>query len=196
MTSKKFVSLNAVNVKEIDPPKGETPIEWTLLTTLPIKTKNDVARIVDYYRKRWQIELYFRTLKGGCALEKRRFSSFKRLETCASLLMIIAWRVMAITYGSRKHPEESCEIYFERVEWQALHAFLNETDVFPKEPPTIGEFIIKLASLSGYSPKAKYPPGIKVIWKSMYKLSFITLCWEKNSKIRRSSQLRKQRKNL
>ena len=36
------VTLNAVLVREVDPPEGEEPVEWLLLTTLPI---GDVERV-------------------------------------------------------------------------------------------------------------------------------------------------------
>ncbi len=178
-----FVSLKAVLVKEINPPKGERPIEWILLTTLPIKTNEDVMRIVKYYKMRWQIEIFFRTLKGGCAIEKRRFRSFKSIETCASLLMIIAWHIMTVTYMARKHPEESCEVYFEPDEWKGVYFYVDETIDFPKDPPTMGEFIVKLAMLSGYSPQSKYPPGVRTIWRSIFVLAFTTAYWKKVSRI-------------
>ncbi len=41
-----------------------------LMTTLPIETVEDVLRVVDYYVARWTIEVWFRTLKTGCLVEK------------------------------------------------------------------------------------------------------------------------------
>lgn len=175
---KKYVSMNAVLVKEVDVPQGETPIEWVLLTTLIVNTYDDAKKVVDYYKKRWQIEIFFRTLKEGCAIEKRRHGSFKSAQTCASLLMIIAWHIMAITYTARQRPKESCLSYFEPNEVNALYAFIDKTQDFPKEMPTLGDFIVKLAALGGYSPKSKYPPGVKVIWKAIRDLILITTCWE------------------
>ena len=32
------VCVHAVMVREVDPPRGEVPVEWILLTTLPIST--------------------------------------------------------------------------------------------------------------------------------------------------------------
>lgn len=172
------VSMNVVFVKEINPPEGETPVEWTLLTTLPACTAEEAKNVVSYYKTRWQIELFFRTLKEGCAIEKRQHGSFKSAKTCASLLMIIAWHIMAITYTPRQHPEVSSELFFEPDEQKALYAFVDNAAEFPEEPPTIGEFIIKLAKLGGYSPTSKYPPGVRTIWKAVNKLMIITACWK------------------
>ena len=65
--------VQAVLVTEIAPPKGKPPVEWLLLTTLPIATEQDVRRIVQYYRRRFLIEVYFHTLKCCCRVERRRF---------------------------------------------------------------------------------------------------------------------------
>jgi hypothetical protein len=46
-----------VRVFEIDPPQGQIPIEWFLLTTEPIETEEQLLRVVDIYRCRWVIEI-------------------------------------------------------------------------------------------------------------------------------------------
>ena len=67
--------LNVVKIFEPKPPNGEKPIEWLLVTTETIESKEEVLKVVDYYRKRWIIEEYFKALKTGCSLEKRLFES-------------------------------------------------------------------------------------------------------------------------
>ena len=49
---------------EIDPPQGDEPVEWILVTTLPIDTEEDVRKIIQYYTVRWMIEVLFRTRNG------------------------------------------------------------------------------------------------------------------------------------
>ncbi len=44
-------------------PTGETPVEWFLLTNLPVDTPDEIAFVVDCYRGRWTIEEYFKALK-------------------------------------------------------------------------------------------------------------------------------------
>jgi hypothetical protein len=43
------LEVNLVLASERNPPPGVEPIEWILLTDLPIETVEDVLRIVDYY---------------------------------------------------------------------------------------------------------------------------------------------------
>ncbi|MBA3958165.1 MAG: hypothetical protein H0X51_07220 [Parachlamydiaceae bacterium] len=45
----KSVTINAILVSEIDPPKGITPLEWLLLTTLPIESTENVLRAIRLY---------------------------------------------------------------------------------------------------------------------------------------------------
>jgi len=50
--------VNAILVRELEPPDGEEPIEWLLLTSLPIDKLKKVHRVVEYYGCRWQVEIY------------------------------------------------------------------------------------------------------------------------------------------
>jgi len=62
------VTVNAVLVREGNPPEGEEPIEWLLLTSLPIGTADEVLRVIRICCLRWTIELFFRFFKHvlGC----------------------------------------------------------------------------------------------------------------------------------
>jgi hypothetical protein len=51
------VTVNVVLVREPNPPPGESPVEWVLLTTLPVDTLEQVRNIVAYYCVRWNIEM-------------------------------------------------------------------------------------------------------------------------------------------
>ncbi len=106
------VSVNVVLVREENPPPGETPIEWILLATLPIDTPEQVRRIVDYYCVRWNIELFFRTLKGGCRIEQRRFEDVSRTLPCMGLFLIVAWRTLFTCRIGRECPGVSCKVLF------------------------------------------------------------------------------------
>src|SRR5262245_712014 len=55
-SARRWLSLQAVHVFEPEPPPGEAPIEWMLLTSERVETLADVIAIVDHYRSRWMIE--------------------------------------------------------------------------------------------------------------------------------------------
>ena len=66
----KTLSVNVVHVLEPEPPTGDVPVEWFLLTSLPVATPKQIAYVVDCYRARWMIEEYFKALKTGCQYER------------------------------------------------------------------------------------------------------------------------------
>lgn len=59
----KRVDVFLVDVRESDPPSGETPVHWRLLTTHAVTTAAEAWTVADFYRRRWAIEQLFRTLK-------------------------------------------------------------------------------------------------------------------------------------
>src|SRR5204863_9062818 len=48
------IYVNAILVKEENPPAGQEPIEWLLLTSLPIETFAEVTTVLDYYCCCWE----------------------------------------------------------------------------------------------------------------------------------------------
>jgi hypothetical protein len=89
------VSVNVVLVRETDPPAGADPVEWLLLTTLPIATLEDVRRVVERYRVRWNIELVFKRWKslGGLGIDRRHAGGRATCELYGKLLgvLIVDW---------------------------------------------------------------------------------------------------------
>ena len=86
--------VNVVLVEEVNPPDGCDAIQWLLITTLSIDELEQVKRIVQSYCIRWQIEIFFRTLKSGCRVEERQFKTLDRLMNSVAVYAIIAWRIM------------------------------------------------------------------------------------------------------
>ena len=58
-----------VLAEESDPPEGEEPIRWLLLTSRKITSFEEARRIIGIHRRRWDIEVFFRVLKTGCRVE-------------------------------------------------------------------------------------------------------------------------------
>jgi len=69
------VQLNAIEVKEINPPQDiDEPIKWVLLTTLDVNTQQQATQIIGYYVLRWIIERFFYLLKTGGSNVNETFS--------------------------------------------------------------------------------------------------------------------------
>ena len=76
------VTVNAVWIREESPPAGVKPIEWLLLTSLPVDTFATACRVVEFYTSRWPIEVFFRIYKSGCRIEEIQLESEDRLLPC------------------------------------------------------------------------------------------------------------------
>lgn len=77
------VTLNVVEAIELNPPAGEEPIRWVLLTSLPIESIAAIKRVIQLYSLRWKIELFFKTLKSGIGIEKLKYETLDRYLTIA-----------------------------------------------------------------------------------------------------------------
>lgn len=169
------VAIHALLCVEENPPKGADPVTWLLLTTLPISTKEEALKIIQYYLCRWEIETFFNVLKNGCKIEERELQTRERLESMTTLFMIVAWRVMFLMNLGRQESNKSSAEVFEEVEWKSVCTILNKQ--VPKTAPQLGEFMVMIGVLGGYQ-KRKSPPGVKVIWEGLKKLADYVLMWE------------------
>lgn len=171
------VKLYAVLATEIDVVNADK-IEWLLLTTIPIHSAESALKIVEYYLCRWQIELYFKTLKSGCKIEELQLESYSNLKSCLAIYMIVAWRIQYITMLARMCPEESCEIIFSSSEWRSVFMITNKGKKLTKAP-TINQMLRMIASLGGFlGRKHDGEPGLKTIWLGMQKMKNYALAWE------------------
>jgi hypothetical protein len=172
------VEVNAILVREIDAPEGEEPIEWLLLTSLPIDKLKKIQRVIAYYACRWQIEIYFRVLKSGCKVEDRQFESADRYLPCLALYMVIAWRIMHLMMLGRTCAEMSCEDLLSEAEWKAVYTIVCREPP-PEMPPTLQEMIGLIGRLGGHmGRKHDGPPGPKAMWIGMQRMMDLALAWE------------------
>jgi hypothetical protein len=173
------VRVWAVLAREEDPPPGVEPLEWMLLTTLPVRTAEEATEKLRWYTQRWQIEVYHRTLKSGCRIEERQLATARRLENCLAIDMVVAWRILHLTRLGREIPDLPCTVYFDDLQWQALHGFIHRSPDPPAEPPTLRQAIRMVASLGGFlGRKGDGEPGTKSIWLGLQRLDDISLAWQ------------------
>ena len=91
------VSLRLVIAREIDPPPGEPPICWRLLTTHAVQNLAAAEQMIDFYRRRWLIEQVFRTLKTqGLDIEESQVLDPETMTKLATAALIAAVRIMQL----------------------------------------------------------------------------------------------------
>jgi hypothetical protein len=99
------VTVWAVTAVEVGAPPGQEPVEWKLITTVEVNTLAQALEVIAWYTRRFQIEVFHRTLKSGCKIEDRQLGNAERIEGCLAIDMVVAWRIVHLTKLGREVPE-------------------------------------------------------------------------------------------
>ena len=167
-------------MSEVDPPAGDVPVEWLLLTSLPVASAGDVRQIVEAYSQRFKIEVLFRTLQSGCRIEARRFESAERHLSHLAVALIIAWRVLWLSQLAQNEPERDAAEIFTTSEWQAAWAIVKRGEPPPSKPPSAGEMIKLVGKLGGWIERRgrhASPPGVQTLWQGLSRLHDLAAVW-------------------
>lgn len=173
------LNVCVVELHELHPPKGEEPLVWYLLTTIDIKNRTQALEVMHFYKMRWKIEQYFKTLKTGCNVESCRMNTGDKLKNFVSLQSVIAWRILWMTFLKRTDPNLSCEVALTKSEWQAIWIQKNKRAIKagelkaepPAKPPALGEAIRWIAMQGGFlGRKSDGEPGLISIWRGWLRL--------------------------
>lgn len=171
------VTVHVVLVHEPNPPPGEPPVEWVLLTTLPIDTPEQVRTVVAYYCVRWCIEVFFRTLKSGCRIERRRFEHVDRVLPCLAVCLVVAWRTLFVCRLGRACPDLDCQAIFEPSEWKAVWVAVHRKKP-PRKAPRLAEMVHLIAGLGGYVERRHSEPGTQTLWIGLQRMHDLAWAWE------------------
>lgn len=173
----KAVSLWLVSATEINVPEGQRPIHWRLLTSKPLKSFEVAQEILKIYLDRWQIEVFFKTLKTGCKIEDVALKSSEALKNAIMMYSIIAWRQLYITHLARSNANEPTGKFFQKHEWQSTLKVFYDAAI-TEEEPTLGEFILIVAKLGGYLNRKHDPaPGTETLWRGFQKVDAYAEAW-------------------
>jgi hypothetical protein len=164
---KSCVTINLVHIIEQDPPEGDDPIEWVLLTSLPIQNAEDIAFIVDAYQARWTIEDYFRALKSGCAIEQRQLESVKAMTNVLAISIPIAWLILRLRHLAQDEPDRPATNALPTPMLACLRVLYEKrTRKKLPENPTCKELTWAIAALGGHITN-NGPPGLIVLGRGL-----------------------------
>ena len=162
------VRLRVVEVSEPNPPAGQEPLRWCMLTTHQVQSSADAWQIVAWYKLRWTIEQLFRTLKKqGLRLEDSQVETADRLLKLTAIATHAAALIMQLVQARDGQRIQPASIAFTADEIGALHA--TEADQYaprtekqrnphPKDTLAWAAWIIaRLGGWDGYS--SSKPPG-------------------------------------
>jgi hypothetical protein len=170
------VAAWAVYAREVEPPpEVKEPIDWMLLTTVEVATFAQATERLQWYTRRWNIEVYHRVIKSGCRIEDRQLDSAARIERCLAIDLVVAWRVFWLVKQGRETPDMPCDVFFEDDEWQALYATVRDAPP-PPTPPPLREVVRLIAALGGFlGRKRDGEPGITTVRRGLERLDNIVL---------------------
>lgn len=169
------LALNVVEVREEEAPKGQDPVAWRLLTTLPIDTAEQMLEVVDAYRTRWLIEEFFKAIKTGCAFMQRQHESREALERLLMITAAQAWRLLLIRWLGRQNPSGPADYVVTPAQLGCLRRMAKYTKMSRK--PTAEQVLLAVAEIGGHLPQ-NGPPGWMVLGRGFDKLSSAEIGWE------------------
>ena len=159
-----------VRVAEIDPPADVEPLEWILLTNVPVNDLADANERIDWYRCRWIVEEYHKALKTGCQIEDMQFTREDRLQPAIALISVVAVSLLQLRDASRRPDAETrlATALFPVLLVMVLSLWRygkQRTDL------TVHDFCYALARLGGHqNRKGDHRPGWLVLWRGWTKL--------------------------
>lgn len=158
------VEVFVVLAKEENPPQGTKGIEWVLVTNLAVEDYGQARTVIEWYRARWEIEVFFRVLKGGCQAEYLRLETVDRRDNALAVYLIVAWHIHNITMFARAEASIRCDRVFSDIEWKTI-LLMKDKKRAQGPPPSLYEVTRKLAQLGGFiGRKGDGEPGVKAIW--------------------------------
>jgi hypothetical protein len=170
--------LTAVLAVEENPPPGQPPLRWLLLTTLPVPDFAAAVEVVRWYSRRWLVERYHYTLKSGCRIEQLQLETAARLRRALATYTLVAWRLLWLTYEARMHQELPCSSVLQAEEWQVLQRQFPAEAVAETDLPTLGQAVRLIARLGGFlARRHDGEPGVQVLWRGLRRLEDLVTGW-------------------
>lgn len=164
------IAMNVVWVREVDAPKGATPIEWVLYTSLDVVTFDDAWLVIEYYESRWLVEEYHKALKTGCRVTKRGLREADRLEPMVGLMSVVAVRLLQLKSVARSEPNRPARQIVPPL-WLAMLKAARKR-LRRVYDLTVYEFYRQMAKLGGFlGRKSDGEPGWITIWRGWEKLN-------------------------
>jgi Transposase DDE domain len=178
------LSLYAVEVEEVNPPKGQEAVHWRLMTTHKIISIEQALQIVQWYRWRWRIEQLFATLKlAGLNIEATQLESVEAIQRLTVLALSVAVRTLQMVEG-RENVDLSASVTFSPEQQDCLIDIeptlqgktKKQQNPYPRGSlPWAIWIIARLGGASGYSSQGL--PGMPTLVKGLRRFESILQGW-------------------
>lgn len=179
------VSLYAVEAKEVNPPAGQEPIHWRLLTTHEVVGIEQALEVIEWYRWRWRIEQLFATLKqAGLQLEATQLESVEAIKRLSVLALSVAVRTLQLVEG-RENTALSASVAFTSEQQHCLEQLAptlqgrsqKQHNPYPFACLAWATWLIaRLGGWSGY--RSQRPPGMPTLVQGLRQFDSIFQGWK------------------
>lgn len=85
--------LTVLHATEREKPSGRDPIDWKLITNLPVTARAQATEKLQWYALRWKIETFHKILKPGCQAEQSKLRTAERLVNLLATFCFLSWRI-------------------------------------------------------------------------------------------------------
>lgn len=178
------LALTVIYAQERTSPEGRERIDWKLITDLPVRSRKDALRMLNWYAWRWKIETFHKILKSGCKAEESKLRTAERLVNLISSFCILAWRIFWMTMINRCSPEVPPTTALTDIEIQLLDRLIQDTNTQPQSDRSLSTYLVKVARLGGYLARSgDPPPGPTVMWRGLSRLVDIELGFSLGSQL-------------
>jgi hypothetical protein len=160
------LELNVVQVREVNAPAGEEPVEWLLITTHEVETADQIWQVVDWYRGRWVTEEFYKAIKTGCGYTDLQHRSAKTLLCALAACTVVAHHLLALRYLGRNAEDLPAEAVVTDVQLKVLRATKEK---YIGDDPTAGEAMTAVAKLGGHI-SSNGEPGWQVLGRGWQRL--------------------------
>ena len=175
--------LTVIHASERDAPADREPIEWKLLTDLPVSSREQAIEKLKWYALRWKIEVFHKILKSGCKVEASGLRTAERLINLIATCCILAWRIFWMTMIKREQPASTPTVALTQLEIDVLDRLAPDKTGLASTGRTLSDYMTKIAKLGGYLARANDPaPGNTIMWRGLAHLTDITLGFALNGK--------------
>lgn len=155
-----------VRVWEPEPPADEPePLEWVLVTSVPVDGLAAAWERAAWYRCRWLVEDFHQCLKTGCRMEASQLRDEAALERLLALLAPLAVRLLGLREAARLTP--ACPAAdLVGAETVAVVAARTGTPAAGMTADTLWRLVARLGGHQGRNRDG--PPGWRTLWHGWF----------------------------
>jgi hypothetical protein len=164
------LDLWIVRIWELSPPAGEQPLEWMLLTNVPVDNNADAQERIAWYEQRPIIEEYHKGMKTGCRIESMQFDTVDRLEPAIAVLSVVTTTLLQLRDAARA-PDADQRQATEVIGSDYVEVLVGHYGKRLGPMPTIRNFYMHVARLGGHqNRKVDGFPGWLTLWRGWERL--------------------------